>query len=1015
MLNRYRHLTSYEVSNLLYHLTGADRWDLLPRVALDLEYIAALFATGTHNNAIAEYSRALAILQPHVSDQTFGAMRATRDFIRTEYDYLTDFPTGVLQQAENRPDDSPVHRAALSLLERVDRASLPRFRFINKPSGTEPLLIRLKDGSSLQKSMAGRGYPGWVRTCAWIGADQVLSAGDDNQITLWDIHTGKVIASRPARGSALGFSPSGSLLLTTASGHALMVDCQTGNIVDQTAIGGVSISSYAFSPDDEVVAIGGQSGDLIVWNRQSGEVTHIPTQQVQIKCCTWSPDARNLVWCAGANPLIVWDRDDSVQRGKLGDARTVVKGNVHTWTTFSGHKGGANACAWSPDGRFIASGSGHGFGLHDDDFSVRIWDATSLNELAILKGHRDRITSLSWSPDSHWLASTSGSVMSPGKDNAIRLWDVASLTSGAVLVGHTNEVVSCAWQSDARHLVSASKDGTLIVWDTENTGHSPVPVLDAYVSNSGAMAALARKDNGLEIIDARTGAHLQTFHGHEDQITACAWSPDDLIVATGSLDRTARLWDIGQRKELAVLRGHSGDETYTAGGHRIVWGKVADIGWSPDGQLLATAGSDRVIIVWARSNYEKYRTLLGHIGPVERCGWCPDGKALVSVGGRFEHIVDTATLLWDVHRGCERGQLTPNDPLIESAMRRPLRGAGRIVSSDRLGIIEVSEKTWSNLDVEITRANARSWKLKLEGRLNQIAWLPNSEHFVIALGSFIRLFDAVQETEVLRFRATANVKQLCLSHAGRHVLAVDESGALYILAVEGVTLHTPSIIMSRPWHSVTGEVDNAHTGACPVCGNQIRSMEPARVTACPFCEIRLTAVIVDPTPTGLSPIDAQSSEAWLRIIRGVLINQTADRDELLELYRRLAALDDDGDTFTGAIQDPHSSSIAELNSALWTTGALVLRTIDDRLAEKCLRTALVHMPEDQQASGHLASQWTVAGRLKEALALANTLPKTLLKSCIDDAIQIYREVSNDIAEERLIEFKALCWKRRRSN
>jgi WD40 repeat protein len=173
--------------------------------------------------------------------------------------------------------------------------------------------------------------------------------------------------------------------------------------------------------------------------------------------------------------------------------------------------------------------------------SLRIWDATSLNELAILKGHQDRITSLSWSPDSQWLASTSGSVMSPGKDNSIRLWDVASLTPGAVLVGHTNEVVSCAWQSDARHLVSASKDGTLIVWDTENTGRSPEPVLDAYVSNNGAMAALARKDNGLEIIDARTGAHLQTFHGHEDQIIACAWSPDDLIVATGSRDRTARL------------------------------------------------------------------------------------------------------------------------------------------------------------------------------------------------------------------------------------------------------------------------------------------------------------------------------------------------------------------------------------------------------------------------------------------------------------------------------------------
>ena len=96
-----------------------------------------------------------------------------------------------------------------------------------------------------------------------------------------------------------------------------------------------------------------------------------------------------------------------------------------------------------------------------------------------------------------------------------------------------------------------------------------------------------------------------------------------------------------------------------------------------------------------------------------------------------------------------------------------------------------------------------------------------------------------------------------------------------------------------------------------------------------------------------------------------------------------------------------------LNCALWTTGALVLRTIDDRLAEQCLRTALIHMPEDQQATGHLASQWAVAGRVEEALALANALPKTILKSSINEAIQSCREVSDDIAVERLIQFKAL--------
>jgi WD40 repeat protein len=154
--------------------------------------------------------------------------------------------------------------------------------------------------------------------------------------------------------------------------------------------------------------------------------------------------------------------------------------------------------------------------------------------------------------------------------------------------------------------------------------------------------------------------------GHKDEITVCAWSPDNLFLATGSLDRTAILWDLVNKEQLAVLRAHSGDETYTAGGHRVVWGAIKDIAWSPNGEMLATAGSDRLLMVWSLKTLGKYRTLVGHIGPIDSCRWSRDGKRIISEGGSFEHIVDEATLLWDVQRGCELGRLSPDDPELEA-------------------------------------------------------------------------------------------------------------------------------------------------------------------------------------------------------------------------------------------------------------------------------------------------------------------------------------------------------------
>jgi len=997
MRNRYRTLSRYELKSLLYHLTEAGRWDVISHIYMDLELAEALFEKDVHDAAVGDYSLTLEKVKPHATANEFSDMQAFADFIRSESDYLKEHPADVIQQAENQPENSLLHQKALSLLQNF-ADTRPRFRWINKAASVGPLLLRLRQES-------------WINCCAWQSDEEVVSANYDGLINVWNVRSGELISSRNTSGAKpLCFSPDARLLLASDSDRVVIIDVRTGTHIREIIHKILRVSSCAWSRDARHIAIGGDDGHLIVLNRDTGKTRHLLKGGAKVECCAWSPDADRLVWCPGAEALVVWDFRNSKRIGKLGNARWVVKGSTHTWTTFKGHKGGANAVAWSPDGRHIASGSGHGFGMHNDDFSVRIWDSKSLKEIAVLRGHQDRVTSLSWSPDARFLASTSGSVMTPAKDNSVRLWDMKSFTARGVLAGHSNEVVSCTWHSDARRLVSASKDETLIVWDAQKSGDASDPILRIYVSPDGKRAALARKDNAVAIVDAASGKELERFYGHKDEVSACAWSPDGLLLANGSLDRTTRVWDTVSKKSVAVLRGHTGEETYTAGGGRVVWGAVTDIDWSPDGRLLATCGSDRVLMIWSRKTWSQYRRLLGHVGPIRNCAWSSDGRKLVSLGGSFEHIIDNAALLWDVESGCELGKLSPDAPEWEVLTNRPehSRSFNRAVSLDRLGTAKIKEeKIWPNHELEISHAAVRPrWKLKIRGDVSHIAWFLDGRHFVFATGSTIRLLDAVDQRELLRFPAKANLAQLCIADGGNRILAADQAGGFYILSVEGISLGLPAMKVSKRWHAHTQKWDKDYSGVCPLCGNLVRACAAADVIVCAQCKSDVRPILdktLNTTSSSLVPLDKRSGEAWLRIIRGLLINETAEDDTIASLYRQIAVLEPEGKTFTSAIRDPYGTEIAQVNSALWSTGGYVLWG-EEHLVEKCLRTALRHKPDDEALKAQLASVFIANGRKNKARRLLQGVSSRVLTASIHDAIDAYRALGDTASEERLSAF-----------
>ncbi len=117
--------------------------------------------------------------------------------------------------------------------------------------------------------------------------------------------------------------------------------------------------------------------------------------------------------------------------------------------TLAGHSKGVWSVVYSPDGRYLASGS--------SDKTIKIWEVATGKELRTLTGHSSGVLSVVYSPDGRYLASGSA-------DKTIKIWEVAKGKELRTLTGHSHSVKSVVYSPDGRYLASGSGDKTIKIW-----------------------------------------------------------------------------------------------------------------------------------------------------------------------------------------------------------------------------------------------------------------------------------------------------------------------------------------------------------------------------------------------------------------------------------------------------------------------------------------------------------------------------------------------------------------------
>ena len=441
-----------------------------------------------------------------------------------------------------------------------------------------------------------RDVPGLGKSAAYSGDGQVLAVVHDKAVTLWAAKSGETrgVLRSPAKVWSVSLDHTGAQVAAAGRGQVFVWNHSHENepaVLPHL----LNVWETRFSPDGKVLATACSDRSVRMWNTETlALATRLHGHLDEVWTVAFSPDGAALASGGKDTMVMLW----------VNEAKVPPLVIPHTsWS----------APFFSPDGLRLVTTMGT---PQDKSLVTEIASGRRVELPAFVGFSPDGKHEVRIAPNRHSLEWWSGSN---------RVTEIALKGTRSVRVFHR-----LTFAPNFRFAAASQNDGSTDVFDAatgeilRNWKGPGLPLRASVISHDGQwLAASSEPENVVRLLNVRSGKSFSAV-GHKDFPSGLAFTKDGMLLASGSMDGTVKMWRLAETgaTEIVTFKGHFEEAT--------------DVSFAPDGRTLASMARHSEIRFWHVPTLRELMTLETS-DAASNIQFSPDGAALVLTSGGNVH------------------------------------------------------------------------------------------------------------------------------------------------------------------------------------------------------------------------------------------------------------------------------------------------------------------------------------------------------------------------------------------